>query len=216
MKKTIIEALHNSGLIPVFYYPDLETCISVINACYKGGIRVIEFLNRGEGAIANFPELKQHIQESCRGMILGIGSTMDKKQAEVFIKLGADFIVSPVLSEEIALACNEHNIYWIPGCSTPTEIAKAKSYGADIIKVFPGEVLGPGFIKAVLGPMPDLKLMPTGGVEPSEKNLKTWFDAGAVCVGMGSKLFSRELIADPSLLEEKIKKTIEIIHRLKQ
>lgn len=215
MKKTISEAIHNSGLIPVFYYPDPEVCKTVINACYKGGLRVIEFVDRGEAAVINYPELKQYIEKYCKGMILGIGSIINKKQAEKFIHLGADFIVSPILSKEIAISCKEHNIYWIPGCSTPSEIANAKILGADIIKVFPGEVLGPGFINAVLGPMPDLMLMPTGGVEPTEENLGAWFDAGAVCVGMGSKLFTKERITNPSLLVEKIQQTTEIINRVK-
>ena len=131
------------------------------------------------------------------------------------MRLGADFIVSPILSKEIALACKDHDTYWIPGCATPTEIAKARALGADVIKVFPGNVLGPGFIKAVLGPMPGLKLMPTGGVEPTKENLTAWFDAGAVCVGMGSKLINREMIGHPELLTKKVKELFEIIKNIK-
>ncbi len=216
MKKTIAEAVHNSGFIPVFYHPDIEVCKTIINACYKGGIRVVEFVNRGDAAIINYPELKQHIQKHCEGMILGIGSVVNKQQAKQFIHLSADFIVSPVLNKKIAAFCKKHNVYWIPGCSTPTEIAKAKRLGADIIKIFPGEVLGPGFIKAILGPMPAIKMMPTGGVEPTEENLKAWFTAGAVCVGMGSKLLTSDLINKPAELTEKIKQTIEIINVIKK
>lgn len=205
-----------SGLIPVFYHHDADSSKTVINACYNGGIRVFEYVNRGDAAVVNFPVLKDHVRKYCPGMILGVGSVLNRQQAEKFIQLGADFIVSPILSKEIALACIDHNIYWIPGCATPTEIAKAKALGADIIKVFPGNVLGPGFIKSVLGPMPGLKLMPTGGVEPTRENLKAWFDAGAVCVGMGSNLFTSELINNPLKLTDKIKQAYDIVNEIKQ
>ena len=214
MKKTITYSIQETGLIPVFYNSDIGKCKEIVSTSYRGGIRAIEFLDRGEAAIDIFPELKRHIQESCTGMFLGIGSIIGKNQAEKYIDLGADFIVSPILDERIASICTKSDIYWIPGCSTPSEIARAKNLGADIIKVFPGEVLGPGFIKAVLAPMPGLKLMPTGGVEPTEENLRSWFEAGAFCVGLGSKLYARELIADPSILEEKIRNTIEIIQKI--
>jgi 2-dehydro-3-deoxyphosphogluconate aldolase/(4S)-4-hydroxy-2-oxoglutarate aldolase len=214
MKNTIAQAINNSGLIPVFYHHDVDSSITVINACYKGGIRVVEYVNRGDAAMINFPVLKNHVQKYCPGMILGVGSVLNRQQAEKFIQLGADFIVSPILSKEIALACIDHDTYWIPGCATPTEIARAKALGADIIKVFPGNVLGPGFIKSVLGPMPGLKLMPSGGVEPTKENLKAWFDAGVVCVGMGSKLIDQEMIAKPELLTKKVKEVIEIIRSL--
>ena len=214
MKNTTAQAINNSGLIPVFYHQDADSSKTVINACYKGGLKVVEYVNRGDAAMINFPVLKDHVQKYCPGMILGVGSVLNPQQAEKFIQLGADFIVSPILSKEIALACIDHDTYWIPGCATPTEIAKAKALGADIIKVFPGNVLGPGFIKSVLGPMPGLKLMPTGGVEPTKENLKAWFDAGVVCVGMGSKLIDKEMIARPELLVKKIKETIEIIRSI--
>lgn len=202
-------------MIPVFYYPEIDTCKTVLDACYKGGLRVAEFVNRGDAAIINFPVLKEYVQKNCPGMLLGVGSILNGEQAEQFIKLGADFIVSPILSEEVAQSCIDHGIYWIPGCATPTEISRAKALGADIIKVFPGDILGPGFIKAVLGPMPGLKLMSTGGVEPTEENLSAWFRAGAVCVGMGSKLLSSEGIKNPLKLTEKITQTIDIINSLR-
>ena len=214
MKTTTAQAINNSGLIPVFYHHDADSSKTVINACYKGGLRVVEYVNRGDAAMINFPILKDHVQKYCPEMILGVGSVLNPQQAEKFIQLGADFIVSPILSKEIALACIDHDTYWIPGCATPTEIARAKALGADIIKVFPGNVLGPGFIKSVLGPMPGLKLMPSGGVEPTKENLKAWFDAGVICVGMGSKLIDKEMIARPELLTEKVKKVIEIIRSL--
>ena len=212
--KNIAKKIINSGVIPLFYHPDADTGKTVINACYKGGLRVIEFVNRGAAANINFPVLKEHVKRYCPGMILGAGSVLNRQQAEQFIKFGADFIVSPIISKEIAFACTDHDTYWIPGCATPTEIAKARALGADVIKVFPGNVLGPGFIKSVLGPMPGLKLMPTGGVEPTESNLKAWFDSGVVCVGMGSKLINQVMIDHPDLLTKKIKEVIEIIRNL--
>ena len=214
MNRTTAQEIKNSGMIPVFYHHDADSSITVINACYKGGIRVAEYVNRGDAAMINFPVLKDHVRKYCPGMILGVGSVLNRQQAEKFIQLGADFIVSPILSKEIALACIDRETYWIPGCATPTEIARARALGADIIKIFPGNVLGPGFIKSVLGPMPGLKLMPSGGVEPTKENLKAWFDAGVVCVGMGSKLIDKEMIARPELLTKKIKEVIEIIRSL--
>ncbi|MEN8226369.1 MAG: bifunctional 4-hydroxy-2-oxoglutarate aldolase/2-dehydro-3-deoxy-phosphogluconate aldolase [Bacteroidota bacterium] len=211
MKSKTAQIIYKSGLIPLFYHHDADSSISVINACYKGGVRVVEYVNRGDAALLNFPVIKDHIQNYCPGMILGAGSVLNRQQAEKFIQLGADFIVSPILSKEIALSCIDHDTYWIPGCATPTEIARARALGADIIKVFPGNVLGPGFIKSVLGPMPGLKLMPTGGVEPTKDNLRAWFDAGAVGVGMGSKLIDQEMTGKPDLLTAKVKEVIDII-----
>lgn len=214
MKKRTAQLIRNSGMIPVFYFHDIDSNISVVNACFKGGVRVIEFVNRGDAAMINFPVLKEHVKKYCPGMILGAGTVLNRQQAEQFIQLGADFIVSPIISKEIAMACIDHDTYWIPGCATPTEIARARALGADVIKVFPGNVLGPGFIKAVLGPMPRLKLMPSGGVEPTKENLKAWFDAGVACVGMGSKLIGQEMIADPEKLTIKVKELLEFIQTL--
>jgi 2-dehydro-3-deoxyphosphogluconate aldolase/(4S)-4-hydroxy-2-oxoglutarate aldolase len=203
MKDTIINKIQEARIIPVYYHSDADTCKNVIDACYKGGIRVFEFVNRGKMAAVNFTLLKNHVQESWPGLIFGAGSILNRQQAEKFIELGADFIVSPILSEEIAQTCKDHGIYWIPGCATPTEIAKANDLGADIIKVFPGNVLGSGFIKSVIGPMPGLKLMPTGGVEPTKENLSAWFGSGAACVGMGSKLIDQKMTDHPELLSKR-------------
>jgi 2-dehydro-3-deoxyphosphogluconate aldolase/(4S)-4-hydroxy-2-oxoglutarate aldolase len=214
MKDTIINKIQEARIIPVYYHSDADTCKTVIDACYKGSIRVFEFVNRGKMAAVNFTLLKNHVQEKWPGLIFGAGSILNRQQAEKFIGLGADFIVSPILSEEIAQTCKDHGIYWIPGCATPTEIAKANDLGADIIKIFPGNVLGPGFIKSVIGPMPGLKLMPTGGVEPTKENLSAWFGSGAACVGMGSKLIDQKMTEHPELLTKKVKEVIEIINHL--
>jgi 2-dehydro-3-deoxyphosphogluconate aldolase/(4S)-4-hydroxy-2-oxoglutarate aldolase len=214
-KFKISETITKPGMVPVFYHEDLETCKKVIKACYDGGLRVFEYTNRGEKAAENFPLLKQFISESCEGMLLGIGSVINGEQTEQFISLGADFIVSPILEEEVAETCNEKDMYWIPGCATLSEIAKAEKLGADIIKVFPGNVLGPGFVKAVKGPMKWLKLMPTGGVTPEKENLSAWFGAGVVCVGMGSQLLNKESIKDTDSLTKKVSETIELIDSIR-
>ena len=210
--------MNNSGLIPVFYHPDCEIVKKVIKACYDGGCRVFEYTDRGEKAKENFPFLKKFIVENCNDMILGIGSILNAQQASEFIKLGADFIVSPVLDEETGEWCFKSNVYWIPGCGTLSECARALKLGADVIKIFPGNVLGSGFIKAVLGPMPKLKLMPTGGVEPTEESISEWFQAGVVCVGMGSQLIPKEIIENGNYedLTSKIKQLFILINKFQK
>jgi 2-dehydro-3-deoxyphosphogluconate aldolase/(4S)-4-hydroxy-2-oxoglutarate aldolase len=203
----------SAGIIPVFYHDDPYVTTQVVNACYNGGCKVFEFTNRGENAKLNFPVIKKFIKENCLGMILGIGSILNVKQAMEFVELGADFIVSPILDKKTGKWCVKNDIYWVPGCGTLTECAKAVTYGADIIKVFPGNVLGPGFVKAVLGPMPMLKLMPTGGVEPTGKSLNEWFKAGVICVGIGSQLISNEVIKNNAFdkLESDVKNALSIL-----
>ena len=190
----ILSEMKRTGIIPVFYYPEVATAKSVIESCYKGGVRVFEFTNRGENAFEVFVELLKFVSQF-PGLILGIGTVMNGRDAEKFIDAGAAFIVSPILKTEMADACAKHGVLWIPGCGTLTEIVTAKEAGAQLIKVFPGSVLGPKFISAVLAVVPDLKLMPTGGVEPTRENLKSWFDAGVYCVGMGSQLLTNQIVA---------------------
>lgn len=211
----ISEKLEQSGMVPVFYHEDLTTCKNAIQACYDGGLRVFEYTNRGDKATVNFPLLKQYINDNYPDMLLGIGSVINKEQTEKYIALGADFIVSPILEEEMVETCNKNYKYWIPGCATLTEIARAEKLGADIIKIFPGNVLGPGFVKAVKDPMPWLKLMPTGGVAPEEENLKAWFNSGVVCVGMGSKLLTKEAISNTDMLTDKVSETLELINDIR-
>lgn len=215
MKESIVHIINNTQIIPVFYHIDIDTCQKVITACHNGGIRVFEYVNRGDAALNNFRILKKYVRKNYPKMIFGAGSVLNQQQAKQFIQFGADFIVSPFLSKKIAKLCVQNNTYWIPGCATPTEIMMAKELGADIIKVFPGNVLGPGFVKSILAPIPGLKLMPTGGVEPTKENLKTWFDAGVVCVGMGSKLINNDMIDHPESLTKKVKEVIEIIKNMR-
>jgi 2-dehydro-3-deoxyphosphogluconate aldolase/(4S)-4-hydroxy-2-oxoglutarate aldolase len=210
--------MEEQGLVPVFYHRDLDVCKQILHACYKGGSRVFEYTNRGEFAHRNFYELVKFTEVELPGMMLGAGSIMDSGTAALYIQEGADFIVSPVLKKSIARTCNSRKILWIPGCGTVTEISNAEEAGAEIVKAFPGSVLGPEFIKGIKGPMPWTKVMVTGGVEPTEESIATWFSAGAVCVGMGSQLISNQIIKEKKYqeLENQVKQTLEFIKKHKQ
>jgi 2-dehydro-3-deoxyphosphogluconate aldolase / (4S)-4-hydroxy-2-oxoglutarate aldolase len=215
-KQEILNEMQRTGMIPVFYHADVATAKAVMQSCYKGGVRVFEFTNRGENAYNVFIELLK-FAEQLPGLILGIGTLMDGAMTEKFIKAGAKFIVSPILKVEMATVCKKHNKLWIPGCATLTEIVTAKEAGAELIKIFPGSVLGPKFVSAVLPVVPHLKLMPTGGVEPTEENLKAWFGAGVFCVGMGSQLLSKKIIEDKRWdeLEKNIASVLAMANALK-
>ena len=208
--------MKSTGMIPVFYHADVDVAKGVIDAAYKGGVRIFEFTNRGGNAFDVFVQLLRHI-EQYPDLILGIGTIMDSGTAQKFIDAGAHFIVSPILNTEMSETCRKANVMWVPGCATLTEIVTGKNHGAEVIKVFPGSVLGPGFVSAVMPVVPGLQLMPTGGVEPTEQNLGAWFKAGVICVGMGSQLFTKEMINGKQWneLEEKVKSTMNIIKDLK-
>ena len=191
----VAQKMEETGMVPVFYHKDIDVCKEVVKACYEGGVRVFEFTNRGDFATLLFAELNKWTIENCPEMIMGIGSVIDDSTAAMYIALGANFIVSPLIDEATARVCNKRKIAWSPGCGSVTEIGRAHELGAEIVKVFPGsQVGGPGFVKAVKGPMPWTSIMPTGGVSPNEENLKEWFEAGVTCVGMGSKLFPKAVL----------------------
>lgn len=206
-------------MIPVFYNADAEVCKRVVKACYDGGVRLFEFTNRGDFATLVFAELNKWAQTECPEMIMGVGSVIDEGTAAMYIALGANFIVCPLIDEATARVCNKRKIAWSPGCATVTEIGRAHELGAEVVKIFPGsEVGGPGFVKAVKGPMPWINIMPTGGVSPTEENLKEWFDAGVFCVGIGSKLFPREILESENfmLITQKCENTLKIIRKFKK
>ena len=191
----------------------------MIQACYDGGIRVFEFVNRGEFAHTIFTELISYTEKECPDIILGIGSIIDTPTTEIYLHNGSNFIVSPILNKKMAKHCNRKQIAWIPGCGTLTEILYAEKLGAEIIKIFPAAQLGgPDFIKAVKAPCPWLQLMPTGGVDTTENNLKAWFSAGATCLGIGSKLISKNIIEneDYQTLTNLVKKSLEIIGKVRE
>ncbi len=183
-------------MVPVFYHSDAEVAKQVLKACYEGGVRAFEFTNRGDFAQLVFKELAFYVREALPGMILGAGSIPDPATAALYIQLGADFIVSPGFNPEVAKVCNRRLIPYVPGCGTVTEVGMAQEAGCDLCKVFPGDVLGPAFVKSILAPMPWSRLMVTGGVKPERANLEAWFKAGVSCVGMGSQLFPKDAVAD--------------------
>ena len=214
---TIQQAMKSSGMIPVFFHADIEVAKAVVDAAYKGGVRVFEFTNRGENAFQVFSELLIHVQKY-PDLMLGIGTIMDAATTQKFISAGAHFIVSPILKQEMAAVCHKENKLWIPGCATLTEIVTAKDLGAKVIKIFPGSVLGPGFVSSIMPVVPGLQLMPTGGVEPTEANLSAWFKAGVICVGMGSQLFTKEVIETKNWakLEQSVADALAIIVKIRK
>lgn len=209
--------MEETGMVPVFYHSDIEVCKKTLEAAYKGGIRVFEFTNRGDRAHHIFSELIQFAEEHFPEMAMGAGTVFDAGTASIYMQEGADFVVSPVVKEDMAKACNRRKVLWSPGTGTLTEISQAEELGAEVVKVFPGSTLGPKFIKAALAPMPWSKLMVTGGVTPERENLQAWFEAGVVCVGMGSKLFRKDWIADGAFgkLEETIKEAMQTIQDIR-
>ncbi|MCK5730802.1 MAG: bifunctional 4-hydroxy-2-oxoglutarate aldolase/2-dehydro-3-deoxy-phosphogluconate aldolase [Draconibacterium sp.] len=211
--------MQESGMVPVFYNEDIEVCKNVVKACYIGGARLFEFTNRGDFATLTFSTLNQWTIAECPEMIMGVGSILDEGTAAIYLSLGANFIVSPVVDEGTAKVCNKRKVAWSPGCGSVTEINRAHELGAEVVKIFPGsQVGGPGFIKAVKGPMPWASIMPTGGVSPTEENLKAWFEAGATCVGMGSQLFPKEILANKNYdyISKKCSVALSIIKKYKK
>lgn len=206
------------GLVPVFYNPDIETAKSIVHACHAGGASIIEFTNRGDRALDVFRELAIYRDKELPDMILGAGSIVDSSIAALYIATGADFIVGPLLDKDIAKICNAHKVPYCPGCGSVTEIHQAHLLGVEICKIFPGsQVGGPAFVKAVKGPCPWADLMPTGGVSPTRENLAEWFSAGTACVGMGSKLITKELVAakDYSAIQKKVAEVISVIREIR-
>jgi len=193
---TVLTTMIDGGLVPLFYNNDVEVCKSVIHALAKGGARVIEFTNRGDQALEVFKILVPYFAEAEPDLIMGVGSIVDGPTAALAISYGAEFVVGPMINAEIAKICNRRKIAYMPGCGTVSEISYAEELGCEICKVFPGtQVGGPGFIKAATAPMPWSRLMPTGGVSAEEDNIKGWITAGAVCVGMGSKMVRKDWLA---------------------
>lgn len=188
----VAATMSSTGLVPLFFHSDVSLAKQVLHACYRGGARLLEFTSRGDRAHEVFRELAVYAEQELPGMILGVGSVTDAASASLYMGLGANFVVTPVLREDIAVVCNRRKVLWSPGCASLTEISKAEELGAEIVKLFPGSVLGPSFVKAVKGPCPWTSLMPTGGVSTDPDNLKAWFDAGVTCVGMGSQLITKE------------------------
>ncbi|CEA17045.1 hypothetical protein ING2E5B_2319 [Fermentimonas caenicola] len=191
----VYQTMEDTGIIPLFYHSDFEIAKHVVDACYKGGVRLFEFTNRGDFAHDLFAKLIRWADKECPEMILGAGSIVDAPTASLYIQMGANFIVGPMLNPDIFKVCNRRQIAYSPGCATTTEIGLAQELGAEIVKIFPGgDVGGPAYVKNIKGPMPWTKIMATGGVEPTKESITAWFKAGVTCVGIGSKLFPKEVI----------------------
>lgn len=194
-KQQTLAAMSCTGMVPVFYSADTEVARQVVKACYAGGVRVFEFTNRGDFAHEVFADLIKYAACECPELILGVGSIVDAATAALYLQLGANFVVGPCFNAEITKVCNRRLVPYIPGCGTVTEIGNAQELGCDVCKIFPaGNVGGPSFVKNVKAPLPWSQLMVTGAVEPTRENLTGWIKAGVVCVGMGSKLFPKEVV----------------------
>jgi len=192
----VLNTVLELGLVPVFYNPDLETAKQIVAACRAGGARVVEFTNRGDFAFQVYTELAQHVAQAEPDVILGVGSVVDAPTAALYIAAGANFVVGPVLNPDAARLCNRRKVAYMPGCGSASEISQAEELGVEIVKVFPGAAVGgPGFVKAVSGPCPWTRIMPTGGVDATIDSIRAWFGAGAACVGIGSRLVTKELVA---------------------
>ncbi len=213
----VASVMEETGLVPLFFHQELEVSKQVLKACYNGGARLLEFTSRGDFAHEIFGELNKYAAKELPEMILGVGSVTDAASASLFMGLGANFVVTPVLRKDIAIVCNRRKLLWSPGCGSLTEIAQAEELGAEIIKVFPGSSLGPDFVKAIKGPCPWTSIMPTGGVTAEKENLEAWFKAGVTCVGMGSQLITKEYLASKDFdgLENHIRATVELIKSIR-
>ncbi len=214
----VAQKMAEQGMVPLFYHPDIELGKAVLKACYDGGARLLEFTNRGDYAHEVFAALNKYCASELPEMILGVGSVTDAGAASLYLQLGANFVVTPVLREDIAIVCNRKKVLWSPGCGSLSEICRAEELGCEVVKLFPGGIYGPGFVKAIKGPQPWTSIMPTGGVSPTEENLRAWLDAGVTCVGMGSKLISSAILAEGRFdqLENHVRDTLQLIQKLKK
>jgi 2-dehydro-3-deoxyphosphogluconate aldolase/(4S)-4-hydroxy-2-oxoglutarate aldolase len=213
----VATAMQGIGMVPLFYHSDISVVKRVVKACYDGGARLMEFTARGDFAFEIFGELVKYAKKDLPGMILGVGSITDSAAASLYMQLGANFIVTPSLREDIAIICNRRKILYAPGCGTLTEINRAEELGVEIIKLFPGSTHGPEFVSAIKGPQPWTSVMPTGGVSLEEDNLRDWFNAGVACVGIGSSLISKRILVDGDFatLQMLVSQTLKLIKSIR-
>jgi 2-dehydro-3-deoxyphosphogluconate aldolase / (4S)-4-hydroxy-2-oxoglutarate aldolase len=214
----IIHQIKQQGLLPLFYHSDKEICLGVTKALYEAGIRAIEFTNRGEAAFQNFKALMAARNEGMKDLLLAVGTIRTSEQAAEFIEAGADFLVSPMFDSGVCDTAYIDKVLWIPGCMTPTEIHTAEQAGCSLIKLFPGNVLGPSFVSGIKELFPNIDFMPTGGVELNKENIEAWFKAGVCAVGMGSKLISKSILENKEYkkITARTKEAISIIHDIRK
>lgn len=217
IKNELLKLIPQQGVLPLYFYKDSEVSIEVLKALYNAGIRGVEYTNRGEAALQNFKKMRIVCDEELKGMYLGIGTIKNAAMAQIFIDAGADYIICPGLIEEVAEVADKNDMLWIPGCMTPSEIIRAENMGAKMIKLFPGNILGTGFMSAIKELFPGLLFMPTGGVDLDKENIAGWFKAGVCAVGMGSKLISKDLLEqkDYAKIELFTRQAIEIVNSVR-
>ena len=216
-KDLLLQLIPEQGILPLYFFKDTEVSLEVLKALYHAGIKTVEYTNRGEAALQNFKKMRELCDAELKEMYLGIGTIKNGEMAKTFIDAGADFIICPGLVEDVATVCDKNNMLWVPGCMTPTEIIRAESLGAKMIKLFPGNILGPEFMSAIKALFPDLMFMPTGGVDLDKDNISKWLKAGVCAVGMGSKLVSKQLLEEKNYakIEELAKQALDILKSLK-
>lgn len=217
-KEQLLQLIPEQGILPLYFNKDTQTSIELLKALYSAGIRTVEYTNRGEAALTNFKEMKKVCDAELKGMYLGVGTIKNGEMAQTFIDAGCDYIICPGLVESVAKVADATDMLWVPGCMTPSEIIAAENMGAKMIKLFPGNIIGMAFMSAVKELFPNLKFMPTGGVDTTKENIEGWFKAGVCAVGMGSKLVSKEVMAEKKYdwLIEETKKVMAIINDCKK
>jgi 2-dehydro-3-deoxyphosphogluconate aldolase/(4S)-4-hydroxy-2-oxoglutarate aldolase len=213
-KATILKLIQEQGILPLFFHQDEEVSVNILRALYAAGVKTIEYTNRGEAALRNFVKLREVCDKELGGMYLGVGTIKDAKAAQAFADAGADYIISPGLVEEVVEISEKNGLLWVPGCMTPSEVIRAENLGAKVIKLFPGNILGPAFLSSIKVLFPNLLFMPTGGVELTKESIGGWFKAGVCAVGMGSQLVSKDVMDGKKYAEltESTKQAIAIVN----
>lgn len=220
MSKTqqITDSIIAQGILPLYFNPSEEISLDVLKAIFRAGIKAVEYTNRGDAALANFKKMVTLRNAEMPGLLLGVGTIKNKQHATDYLAAGADFLVSPGFVPDVAAHCVANDIFYAPGCMTPTEIIAAENAGIKFIKLFPGNMLGTEFLTTIKDVFPKLLFMPTGGVDTTKENIESWFKAGVCAVGMGSKLISKKLMEakDYATMETETKKVLETIHAVRK
>jgi 2-dehydro-3-deoxyphosphogluconate aldolase/(4S)-4-hydroxy-2-oxoglutarate aldolase len=214
----ITDAIIAQGMLPLYFNADETVSLDVLKAIYKAGVKAVEYTNRGEAALKNFTTMVALRNAEMPGLLLGVGTIKNMQQAEDYLKAGADFLVSPGFVKEVADFAVANDVFYAPGCMTPSEIIAAENAGIGFIKLFPGNMLGPEFLSGIKEIFPKLLFMPTGGVDTTKENIEGWFNAGVCAVGMGSKLISKKLMEakDYATIESETIKVLELIQTIKK
>lgn len=213
-KSAILKLIPEQGMLPLYFNQDEEVSVNILRALYAAGVKTIEYTNRGEAALRNFAKLRELCDNELGGMYLGVGTIKDAASAQAFADAGADYIISPGLVEEVVEVSDKNGLFWIPGCMTPSEVIRAENLGAKLIKLFPGNILGPAFLSSIKVLFPNLLFMPTGGVELTKESIGGWFKAGVCAVGMGSQLVSKDVMDGKKYTEltEATKQALAIVN----